>query len=100
LGGPQAGLLLGTKTVLAKLASHPLARAFRADKFTLAALEATRNGHSTPVYDALHIDTAQLYERSRRIADALGADAISHQRRVGGGGGAGVPCSGWAIDVR
>src|SRR5699024_4926479 len=58
LGGPQAGLLLGTKTVLAKLASHPLARAFRADKFTLAALEATLNGPSTPVYAALHADTA------------------------------------------
>lgn len=99
LGGPQAGLLLGTKTVLAKLASHPLARAFRADKFTLAALEATLNGPSTPVYDALHIDTAQLYERSRRIADALGADVISHQGRVGGGGGAGVPLSGWAIEL-
>src|SRR5699024_1825147 len=56
LGGAQAGLLLGTKTVLAKLASHPLARAFRADKFTIAAIESTLNGPSTPVYAALHAD--------------------------------------------
>lgn len=99
LGGPQAGLLLGTKTVLAKLASHPLARAFRADKFTLAALEATLNGPSTPVYTALHADTARLYERSCRVADALGADVVRHEGRVGGGGGAGVPLAGWAIQL-
>ena len=99
LGGPQAGLLLGTKTVLAKLANHPLARAFRADKFTLAALEATLNGPSTPVHDALHTDTGKLYERSRRVADALGANVVPHEGRVGGGGGAGVPLAGWAIQL-
>src|SRR5699024_7991716 len=99
LGGPQAGLLLGTKTVLAKLARHPLARAFRADKFTLAALEATLNGASTPVYAALHADTARLHERSARGAHALGAYLVRHEGGVGGGGGAGVPLAGWAIQL-
>lgn len=99
LGGPQAGLLLGSKTVLQTLTQHPLARAFRADKFTLAALEATLNAPSTPVHDALHADSEVLYARSQRIAEALNAEVVPHEGRVGGGGGAGVPIAGWAVSV-
>ncbi len=99
LGGPQAGLLFGTKNVISQLATHPLARAFRADKFTLAALEATVNAPSTPVQDALHADPERLRKRSQHVADAVGATVVEHQGRVGGGGGAGVPLPGWAISV-
>ena len=99
LGGPQAGLLLGTKTALRQLSTHPLARAFRADKFTLAALEATLNAPTTPVQEALHADAEHLYERSRRIAEAVGAEVVAHEGRVGGGGGAGVPLPGWAVSL-
>ena len=99
LGGPQAGLLLGTRNVIAALARHPLARAFRADKFTLAALEATLNAPTTPVYEALHADPVQLQQRSERIADAVGSEVVPHDGRVGGGGGAGVPLAGWAISL-
>src|SRR5207302_11474421 len=41
LGGPQAGILLGSEEAVRKLARHPLARALRIDKLSLAALEAT-----------------------------------------------------------
>lgn len=99
LGGPQAGILLGKTEIIAQLAKHPLARAFRADKFTLAALEATLNSPSTPVRDALHADSAILYARSTRIARPLGVEVIPHDGRVGGGGGAGVPLAGWAISL-
>lgn len=99
-GGPQAGLLLGTNAALATLAKHPLARAFRADKFSLAALEATLNAPSTPVHDALHEDGEQLRQRSQRIAETVGADVVAHQGRVGGGGGAGVPLPGWAVSLQ
>lgn len=99
LGGPQAGILLGKTSVIEQLAHHPLARAFRADKFTLAALEATFNSPDTPVQQALHVDTAELHTRSLRIANALGLAVVAHEGRVGGGGGAGVPLAGWAISL-
>jgi len=99
LGGPQAGLLLGTREAIPTLATHPLARAFRADKFTLAALEATLNAPTTPVREALHADAEALHQRSVRVADAVGADVVAHDGRVGGGGGAGVPLPGWAFSL-
>ncbi|NWN88500.1 MAG: L-seryl-tRNA(Sec) selenium transferase [Micrococcaceae bacterium] len=99
LGGPQAGLLLGKADVIAQLAKHPLARAFRADKFALAALEATLNAPSTPVHDALHADASELLERTQRIATAIDAEVVPHEGRVGGGGGVGVPIHGWALSL-
>ncbi|HEY4535640.1 MAG TPA: L-seryl-tRNA(Sec) selenium transferase [Enteractinococcus sp.] len=99
LGGPQAGILLGKTHVIEQLSKHPLARAFRADKFTLAALEATLTAPSTPVQDALHADVEILRQRSQRLAETIGAQVIAHEGRVGGGGGAGVPLPGLAISL-
>lgn len=98
LGGPQAGLLLGRSSLIAKLAKHPLARAVRADKLTLAALEATLNSsRETPVSLALHADAEALRARAEHLAAELDADVVPHDGRVGGGGGASVPLPGWAV---
>ena len=97
LGGPQAGIVLGRTDVVARMARHPLARAVRADKLTLAALEATVCAGGSPVTRALHADADRLGARAQRLADAVGASVVAHDGRVGGGGAPGVPLPGWAV---
>ncbi|GAA1825251.1 L-seryl-tRNA(Sec) selenium transferase [Nesterenkonia flava] len=99
LGGPQAGLLLGSASMIAALEKHPLARAMRVDKLTLAALEATLRGGQTPVQAALHADPEALRSRSADLATKVGGQVVAHEGRVGGGGGAEVPLPGWAVQL-
>ncbi|OBB57720.1 L-seryl-tRNA(Sec) selenium transferase [Mycobacterium sp. 852013-51886_SCH5428379] len=87
LGGPQAGLLLGTADLIDRLRRHPAARAVRVDKLTLAALEATLTGPPPPVEQALTADVDGLRARARRLAERLpGADVVDCVAAVGGGG--------------
>ncbi|HJC27974.1 MAG TPA: L-seryl-tRNA(Sec) selenium transferase [Candidatus Dietzia intestinipullorum] len=95
LGGPQAGLLAGDAELVHRLRRHPLARALRVDKLTLAALEATLRGPTPPVVAALEADPGQLFDRARRLADELvargvRAEAVHSVAAVGGGGAPGV----------
>ncbi|HEY2443112.1 MAG TPA: L-seryl-tRNA(Sec) selenium transferase [Streptosporangiaceae bacterium] len=95
LGGPQAGLLLGRADLVRTLTRHPLARAVRVDKLTLAALEATLAGPQVPVAAALAADAASVRRRAERLAAALGrhgidARATPSESAIGGGGAPGV----------
>jgi L-seryl-tRNA(Ser) seleniumtransferase len=92
LGGPQCGLLLGRADLVTRLRRHPMARALRVDKLTLAALEATLTGPPPPVRAALDEPVERLRERAERIAARLGkpASAVPSVGRVGGGGAPGV----------
>lgn len=95
LGGPQAGLLLGRGDLVDRVRSHPLARAMRVDKLTLAALEATVRDRRTPTSRALDQDSAALLARAEELASSLresdvDAEARSCAATVGGGGAPGV----------
>lgn len=104
LGGPQCGLLLGHDDLVRTVSRHPLARALRVDKLTLAALQATLTGPGTPTADALAADPVPLRHRAERLAAALGADgvdarAVASDATVGGGGAPGVTLPSAALSL-
>ena len=81
LGGPQCGILLGTRAAIARLRQHPLARALRVDKLTLAALEATlalyrdpaRARREIPALAMLSAEREWVRARAQVIVTALQA---------------------------
>jgi L-seryl-tRNA(Ser) seleniumtransferase len=99
LGGPQAGILAGAAPLIERLRRHPLARALRVDKLTLAALEATLLGPSTPVGRALRADAATLRARCEALAARVDGQVVASDGAVGGGGAPGVALPGWAVAI-
>jgi L-seryl-tRNA(Ser) seleniumtransferase len=93
LGGPQAGLLVGRRAAVAAVRAHPLMRALRPDKLTLAALEATLALHRdpdaarrrVPVVRMLSTPPEELRRRAEELAAAVGGEVVDTVGRVGGG---------------
>ena len=93
LGGPQAGIVAGRADLIEKLRRHPLHRALRIDKLSLAALEGTlllylepeRALVQVPVLRMMHEDAAAIRARAERLAGAVGGEVEETVARVGGG---------------
>jgi L-seryl-tRNA(Ser) seleniumtransferase len=99
LGGPQAGLVVGRADLVERVARDPVARAVRADKLTIAALEATLAAHAAgrrdqlPVWRSLTVGREELRGRAAALAARLGA-AASLRDGVSVAGGGSLPGEG------
>ena len=92
LGGPQAGVVVGRADLVERLRRHPLQRALRADKLTLAALEGTlalaldpSMRDEVPVLRMLHEPVEAVRARAERLAELVGGEVEETVARVGGG---------------
>ena len=93
LGGPQAGVIVGRAEAIARIRRHPLARAVRIDKLSLAALEATlelyrdpaRALREIPVLRAIAEPAEAVRARAAALAERLDGTVVPTKARVGGG---------------
>ena len=112
LGGPQAGIILGNRAYIDKLRRHPLARAMRVDKLTLAALEATLRAYADgtaereiPTLRMLALTEDELRGQAEALcalltAHGIDAEVTDGQEPVGGGSVPAQPLPACAVAVR
>jgi len=114
LGGPQAGLVVGKKDLIKRIGKHPLARALRIDKLTLAALESTLRLYlqpeqvveRLPIMRMFNADPEAQKHRSQSLLERLQAEKLPIEltlvedfAQVGGGSMPQVKLPGWALEI-
>ncbi|WP_136799183.1 L-seryl-tRNA(Sec) selenium transferase [Desulfosediminicola ganghwensis] len=115
LGGPQAGIIVGTKDVIARIKRNPLNRALRIDKFTLASLETILRYYydlqgalaNIPTLSMLTVDQAILKERAMRViaeiqdtvSEKCKVELVQTNSRVGGGAMPECNLPSWAVQL-
>ncbi len=109
LGGPQAGLIVGRRELVARLRAHPLARALRIDKSTIAGLQATLLSYvrgtaleEIPVWRMIATPAASLAQRAQALVVQLGAaglpaEVLACRSAVGGGALPGETLASFAV---
>ena len=108
LGGPQAGIVAGKRELVSRLARHPLARAVRIDKLSLAALTATLlhylKGESLekiPIWRMISTPVDALEERARSWQKSVGntAQVVQGLSAIGGGSLPGESIPTWLLSI-
>ncbi len=107
LGGPQCGLITGSGELVSTLRRHPLARALRVDKLTIAALNATLMAYvggtereEIPVWRMLALEREQLEPRARAWAEAGGGRVVESRSMIGGGAAPGAGRTTWCAALQ
>jgi L-seryl-tRNA(Ser) seleniumtransferase len=114
MGGPQAGVIAGRASLVAAISAHPLTRAMRVDKMTLAALQATllihlegRANDALPLWRMVRTSADELKRRAEELAESLsdkvGRDVKIEARAmtsvVGGGSLPGTELASWGLAI-
>lgn len=108
LGGPQAGIVLGKRAFVERIAKNPLARAVRCDKLTLAALEATLREYldadkalqNIPTLAYLARTRSEIEELALRLSEAVpGSGLVEGVSEVGGGSLPGCELPSWLVQL-
>jgi len=114
LGGPQGGILIGKKELIDKMKKHPLARALRVDKMTLAAMEATFFEYldmetakkNIPVLNMITVSENELRQKAERLRNVISEKTDKFQLsiceckdQVGGGSAPTVRLNGQAVTI-
>ena len=108
LGGPQGGIVVGTKDMVGLLARHPLARAFRIDKMSLAATTATLLHYvkeealrAIPVWRMISATGDDVRERATAWAESIGGGAAVERAKstIGGGSLPGESLDSWVVSI-
>lgn len=109
LGGPQSGIIVGRRDLIVRLSEHPLMRAMRIDKLSLAALRATLLHYAkgealdkVPVWMMISENSDKLKKRVERWKDHIGgevATVVSSQSTIGGGSLPGALLQSWSLCI-
>jgi L-seryl-tRNA(Ser) seleniumtransferase len=107
LGGPQAGIIVGRKDLIARIKKHPLARAVRADKVALAGITATllhylkdEAEREIPIWRMISMELEQVKARAEAWRDALGqGEVVESESTVGGGSLPGESMKTWVLSL-
>ena len=107
LGGPQAGIVVGRAGAINRVKRHPMARAMRIDKLSLAALAATLELYRNPAAAVEQVPVLRMAgepaervrERAARLSERLGGEVVATHARVGGGALPLLEIESWACAV-